>query len=71
MEFIEDMAPEMDAAGKATYVNGKKGCVNWRVNVEDVLQRVGVGLYTLAFPIQGDRPVMGRSHQKAGARASS
>lgn len=53
MEFIKELAAEMDAIGKAKHVDGISDYQNWAVTRDDVLQWIGVWLYRLAYPTQG------------------
>ena len=49
------MAESMTAVGKQKYQEGNRHFVNWSVSVDDLLQWIGVWMYMLAFPMEGDR----------------
>lgn len=64
MQYLEAMAAEMTAVGRAK-AEGEKGqrrYANWQVTSDDLLQWIGVWIYMLAFPQQAS---MRRSYFQA------
>lgn len=66
MEFLTEMADKMQAVGRA------KGTqwAGWKVDVNDLLQWIGVWYYFLAFPQRGERRAYfaGPSSRRFGPR---
>lgn len=55
MKFLEDMAKEMSEIAKSKADQGLVDYKNFIVQVDDLLQWIGVWLYMLAFPQSGPR----------------
>lgn len=55
MDYLTEMARQMEAKGVEKFEGGDRTYKNWAVNRDDVIQWIGVWLYMLAYPQSGDR----------------
>lgn len=55
VKYLEEMAAEIEAKGRAKYNEGDRRFANFKVTYVDLLQWIGVWIYMLAFPQAGER----------------